>query len=305
MSTPPPALAEQASNLGWPQPDRLDSFTGVSKRGFHRVAYVEWGDAGSDRVVICLHGLTRQGRDFDRLAAALAAQGWRVVCPDLPGRGQSDPLLDPADYNLPQYAMDMTALIARLGVDQVSWIGTSLGGLTGIVMAGQPRSPIRRMVVNDIGPFLPWEALHRIATNVSKAPRVFRNLDAARAHTRTSLAPFGNLSDDEWDHLTRHGVEELPDGQYAVLCDAGISVAFGQNLLFNLSLWNYWDRIACPTLVMRGAASDLLRPGTLAEMGRRGPRAETVTIPGCGHAPALLDQSQISLVVDWLNAAPD
>ena len=150
---------------------RSDDFLSISRQHFHRIAYTEWGDPSAERVVVCVHGLSRQGRDFDFLAQALATQGYRVVCPDLVGRGRSGRLADPDDYALPQYAVDMTMLIARLGAREVDWIGTSLGGLTGMVLAGMPQSPIRRLVINDIGPYLPWAALRRIGDNVRNAPQ--------------------------------------------------------------------------------------------------------------------------------------
>jgi pimeloyl-ACP methyl ester carboxylesterase len=165
----------------FPKPDRTGSVLGISKRGFHRIAYVEWGDPHAERVAVCVHGLSRQGRDFDLLAAALADRGWRVVCPDLVGRGRSDWLRDPEEYTLPQYAMDLTALIARLGVARVDWIGTSLGGLIGMVLAGQDKSPIDRLIINDIGPFLPWQALHRLGNAVRTATRDFPDLGTALA----------------------------------------------------------------------------------------------------------------------------
>lgn len=281
-------------------PDREGWVLGVSRRGFHRVAYTEWGPENSPWVVVCLHGLTRQGRDFDPLARTLANRGHRVVCPDLVGRGRSDWLQDPEEYALPQYAMDMTVLIARLGVERVDWIGTSLGGLTGMVLAGQANSPIRRLVINDIGPYLPWSALYRIGSYLRNAPRWFESIEEAEAHLRVVLAPFGPLNDAEWRHLTEHGVEMEEDGRYRVLCDPGIARAFRAGLFYNLSLWTYWDAIRCPTLVLRGETSDLLLPVTAAEMTRRGPRAEVVEFPDCGHAPALLDPAQIAVVADWL-----
>ena len=282
------------------QPDRHGSVLGVSKHGFHRIAYVEWGDPDAARVALCVHGLSRQGRDFDRLAAALADRGWRVVCPDLPGRGRSDWLANPEDYNLPQYVMDMTVVIAAIGAAEIDWIGTSLGGLVGMVVAGQQRSPVPRLVINDVGPFLPWQALHRLATSVRNAPRQFPELEAAVAYYRRELAPFGDLSDDEWLHLTRYNVAPNADGSWRKLADPEIAAAFRPGWFFNLSLWTYWDAIACPTLVLRGAASDLLLSSTAAEMSRRGPRADIVEIPGCGHAPALLGADQIDIIVNWL-----
>jgi pimeloyl-ACP methyl ester carboxylesterase len=276
----------------------------LSKSGFHRIAYTEWGDPEAARVVVCLHGLSRQGRDFDRLAAALARDGYRVLCPDLVGRGRSGWLRDPEGYALPQYCADMVALIARTGAERVDWIGTSLGGLVGMVLAGQEGSPIRRLVINDIGPYLPWSALWRIGNAVRAAPRDFPSLEAAVAYHRAALAPFGELSDAEWWHLTVHGVEHREDGRWHMLYDPALVRAFRSGLLYNLSLWRYWDAIRCPVLLLRGEHSDLLLETTAEEMARRGPRAELVEIPGCGHAPALLDPDQIAIITGWMARTP-
>jgi pimeloyl-ACP methyl ester carboxylesterase len=285
------------------EPDRAGSVLSLSRAGFHRIAYVEWGDPLAERVVLCVHGLSRQGRDFDRLAAALAARGWRVVCPDLAGRGRSDWLGHPEDYNLPQYVMDMTVLIAHLGVAEVDWIGTSLGGLTGMVAAGQANSPIRRLVINDIGPFIPWQGLHRLAHAVNEAPRTFPGFDAAVDYYRVQLAPFGRLTEAEWRHLARYNIEEMPDRSFRRLSDPEITAAFRPGWFFNLSLWTYWDAITCPTLVLRGTESDLLLAQTAREMARRGPHAEIVEIAGSGHAPALMSDDQIEIVTNWLEAS--
>ena len=289
---------------GMPRPDREGWVSGISRRGFHRIAYVEWGDPASDRVAICVHGLSRQGRDFDLLASSMAQQGWRVVCPDLVGRGRSGWLRDAQEYNLPQYAMDLTAVIARLGVSSVDWIGTSLGGLIGMVMAGQQNSPVRSLVVNDIGPFLPWQTLSRLAMSVRNAPRAFPDLPAATMHHRTALAPFGQLTDVAWEHLARHSIVEAETGGWRKRCDPDIVAAVRPGLFFNMSLWSYWDAIRCPTLVLRGAQSDLLLPSTAKEMTRRGPRADFVEFAGCGHAPALMDEQQITTITNWLKLAP-
>lgn len=288
---------------GMPHPDRDGWVSSISKRGFHQVAYVEWGDPASERVAVCVHGLSRQGRDFDVLASAMARQGWRVICPDLVGRGRSGWLRDPQEYNLPQYAMDLTAVIARLGVAKVDWIGTSLGGLIGMVLAGQENSPIRKLVVNDVGPFLPWQALHRLANLVRNAPRTFPDLASATNHHRTVLAPFGHLTDGEWEHLARHSMIEAGGGGWRKRADPEITAAFRPGLFFNLSLWSYWDAIRCPALVLRGADSDLLLPSTAKDMTRRGPRADLIEFPRCGHAPALMDKLQVGTVIDWLGPA--
>lgn len=279
---------------------RTGEVRSLSRQTFHRVAYLEWGDPRSDRVAICVHGLSRQGRDFDALAAALAAEGYRVLCPDLVGRGRSGRLADPDDYALPQYAVDMAVLVARTGAERVDWIGTSLGGLIGMVMAGMPDPPIGRLVINDIGPFIPWAALRRLGDNVRFAQRRFDGLDQAEAYFRTVLAPFGTLTDAQWRHLAVHSVLPMPDGGFEAHFDPGIGEAFRPGRVYNVSLWAYWDAIRCPTLVLRGRESDLLLPRTAAEMVARRPGTELVEIPGCGHAPALLDAGQIALITDWL-----
>ena len=281
-------------------PFRTGEVLSISRHHFHHVAYTEWGEPDSERVVLCVHGLTRQGRDFDPLAAVLAGQGYRVVCPDLVGRGRSGRLHDPDDYALPQYVVDMTMLIARLGVREVDWVGTSLGGLIGMVMAGMADSPIRSLLINDIGPFLPWAALRRIGDYLRIAPKELPSLNAAEAYFRDILAPFGALTDAQWRHLTEHSVVPGPNGTYRLHYDPGIAEAFRLGRVYNVSLWSYWDAITCPVLVLRGQDSDLLPASTANEMTRRGPRAELVEIPGCGHAPALLDDEQIALVTDWL-----
>ena len=287
------------------EPDRSGSALSLSRAGFHRVAYVEWGDPAADRVAICVHGLSRQGRDFDRLAASMAAAGWRVICPDLVGRGRSDWLRNPEEYSLPQYVMDLTVLLAHVGAKVVDWIGTSLGGLIGMIMAGQPNSPVHRLIINDIGPFIPWPALHRLATSVRNAPRAFPSLDAAVAFYRTDLAPFGDLSPVEWRHIARHNLEQQADGTWHKLSDPDIAAAFRPGWFFNLSLWAYWDAVTCPTLVLRGAESDLLSRQTALEMSKRGPMAKVIEIPGCGHAPSLLKRDQVGIVLEWLAVRHD
>ena len=281
---------------------KTESVLGLSPHGFHRVAYTHWGDAAADRTVICVHALTRNGRDFDRLAAALA-ENCRVACPDIAGRGQSDWLAHGADYSYPQYLADMTVLIARLSRDSgftpVDWVGTSMGGLIGMMLAAQPGTPIRRLVLNDVGPFLPKAALARIAGYIGQDPR-FATLDELEAYLRRVHAPFGPLSDESWRHMAEHGHRRLEDGGFALAYDPAIAQAFRQGALQDMDLWRVWDAVRCPVLVLRGAESDLLTPEVAAEMTRRGPRAELVTVPGVGHAPALMDNEQIAVVRDWL-----
>jgi len=280
---------------------RAASYLGLSAGGFHRLAYVEWGAASHDRTALCVHGLTRSGRDFDALAGVLARDGLRVACPDVVGRGRSDRLADPAGYGYPQYLADMNALIARLDAPQVDWIGTSMGGLIGMMLAAQPNTPLRRLVINDVGPFIPKAALARIGEYVGRDPR-FADLAAAEAYLREIHAPFGALTDQQWRHLTEHSVAAAEGGGYRLGYDPAIAAPFRDAEPEDVDLWALWDLIAIPVLVLRGAESDLLPAETAAEMAARGPRAEVAEIRGCGHAPALMDEHQIALVRDWLLA---
>jgi pimeloyl-ACP methyl ester carboxylesterase len=293
----------KSGNRADPEPDRSGKLLGLSLTGFHEIAYVDWGPVQARVPAVCVHGLSRQGRDFDYLAADLAAAGRRVTCPDLVGRGRSGRLRNPNEYAIPQYCADMNALIARLGADEVDWIGTSLGGLIGIVLAGLPGNLIRRLVVNDIGPFLPWAGLARIGAYVSAMPADFRGLEEAEAYFRQVLAPFGDLPDEHWSHITRHSVAWHEGRErYVMLCDAQIVRAFRNPWHYSLDLWKYWTAIKVPILIIRGADSDLLPADLASEMIRRNPRATVVDIEGCGHAPPLTRPEQIGYVSEFLEA---
>ena len=292
-------LAEAPAQALAPEPDRFGKVLSLTRGRFHAIAYTDWGDERAERAAICVHGLSRQSRDFDPLASRLARLGYRAICPDLPGRGRSDRLADADDYALPQYTADMTALIARVNRAQVDWIGTSLGGLVGIVLAGMPGSPIRRLVINDIGPYLPLMALRRIGDAVRRAPGVFPDIASAEAWYREALSPYGALTAGQWAHITRHSLIE-EEGGWRQHHDPAIASVFSFGWVYNLNLWRYWDQIRCPVLVLRGEFSDLLLPGVAAEMAGRGPGAELVEVPGVGHCPALLDEGQIGIITDWL-----
>ncbi len=280
---------------------REDSVLCMGAHGLHRMAYTEWGDPSNPRVVVCVHGLTRNGRDFDFLAQDLAAE-YRVVCPDVVGRGRSEWLAVAADYGLPQYAADMVTLIARLHVDAVHWVGTSMGGLIGMLLASQPKSPIARMVLNDVGPVITAASIRRIGEYLGSAPK-FASLEQAEAFVRFVAATFGRLTDAQWRHLTEHSVRPVPGGGYEMRYDPAIAEPFRKAMGDeDVSLWPVYDAIRCPTLVMRGAQSDLLLHETALEMGRRGPQAEVVEIPGVGHAPMMLDEPQIGIVRSFLLA---
>ena len=282
---------------------RTGSIKAVSPGGFHEVFYTDWGDPAATRVVVCVHGLTRNGRDFDALAAGLAtALPVRVICPDMAGRGRSQWLNDPLLYGYPQYIADMTALLAQLGIARVDWIGTSMGGLIGMFLAASHTSPIRSLVMNDVGPVLSRAALERIAGYVGTDAR-FGSLAELEAHLRRIHAPFGPLTDRQWRHLAQHGHRFNADGSYGLAYDPGIAVNVKGGVQ-DWDFWPVWDVIACPALVLRGAQSDLLSAETADAMSKRGPKADLVTFDGIGHAPALMSKDQIETVVQWLARQP-
>jgi pimeloyl-ACP methyl ester carboxylesterase len=281
---------------------RFDSVQCLSPAGLHRVAYVEWGDAHNPRVLICAHGLTRLGRDFDRLARALADH-YRVICPDIVGRGRSDWLRDPMYYVVPQYVADMVTLIARLNAQSVHWVGTSMGGLIGISLAGLADSPVSRLVINDVGPRLDAAALARIGSYLGKAVR-FGSLDEAIDYVATVAAPFGLRTREEWREITEPALRSDGDGwvlHYDPLIAMPFSAVTPQSAAAGeAAMWSLYDTIACPTLITRGDRSDLLTRETAEEMTRRGPRARRVEFAGIGHAPMFFHDDQISVVRDFL-----
>lgn len=284
---------------------RAGHVLGLNPNGFHKIAYVEWGDPGSARVVICVHGLTRQGRDFDFLARALAARGFRVVCPDVAGRGASDRLADPANYAAPQYLADMTALIARLGVERVDWIGTSMGGLIGLLLAAKPNAPLRRLVMNDIGPFIAKAALQNIASYLGTDP-FFPDFAAVESYIRSVHAGFGPLDDEGWAHLARHSARAEPGGGFRLRYDPALAGSFRKAAEADADLWAVWAEVRVPVLVLRGELSEVLSADTARAMagggpGAVGPKAEVITFPGVGHAPTLISREQIAKVADWLD----
>jgi len=271
----------------------------ASSRGLHRISYLEWGDPANDKVLVCVHGLTRCARDFDALAAAMQDR-YRVICPDVAGRGASDWLPDPMLYQLPQYLSDMVTLIARLDVETVHWVGTSMGGLIGMALAAQPNTPVRRFVINDAGPVIAKVSLERIATYVGIAP-TFPSIEAADQYVRAISATFGPHSEAEWRFLTEVVVRRNDDGSWRMHYDPKLAEPFRALMPEkDLELWPLWDAVRCPTLALRGAQSDLLTKETCAAMGERGPRAKVVEIPGVGHAPTLMHADQVAIVREFL-----
>jgi pimeloyl-ACP methyl ester carboxylesterase len=273
----------------------------LNSQGFHRLHYTDWGDPANPRAVICVHGLTRNCRDFDALAAALQDQV-RVVSVSIAGRGLSDWLPNKEDYGYPQYMADMTALIARItatGAQEIDWVGTSMGGMLGMLLASRPNTPIRRLVLNDVGAVIPKTAMERIGAYVGKVPR-FGSFQELEAWVRVVLAPFGPLTDAQWRHLAMHNSRQYDDGGWSMNYDPDIALPFRKALANDIALWNYYDAIRCPTLLLRGALSDLLQKDIAVQMTQRGPRPELVEFEGVGHAPALMSVDQIKVVRDFL-----
>ncbi|HVK31524.1 MAG TPA: alpha/beta hydrolase [Burkholderiaceae bacterium] len=269
------------------------------------MAYWEWGDPANPRVLICVHGLTRQGRDFDTLAQALARE-YRVVCPDVVGRGRSDWLADPMGYQVPQYLGDMVTLLARVNAQTVDWVGTSMGGLIGLALAAQRGAPLRRLVLNDVGPTIEPLALMRIGQYLG-VPARWASLDEAADAMWAISRGFGPHTREQWLALTDPQLVRDEQGFYKPRYDPGIAAPFravtpeiaaaGEALL-----WQAWDRLSLPVLLLRGAQSDLLSAATAQAMTQRGPSARLVELPGVGHAPTLVQPDQVALVRDFLLA---
>jgi len=282
-------------------------------QGGHRMAYWQWGDATAGNVVVCVHGLSRQGRDFDALARSLcerSTQPIRVVCPDVVGRGRSDWLKEPMGYQIPTYAADMLALLAQLQPSRLDWVGTSMGGLIGIVLCGQPELPlpvkVRRLVLNDVGPIIRWEALARIGTYLGQTGRFADVQQAADAMWAISTG-FGPHTPQQWLALSRGMVRPLADGSGAVTLhyDPAIALPFRTMTAESAAqgeamLWQLYDAIRADTVLLRGAQSDLLSFDTAQAMTLRGPRARLVEFAGVGHAPTLVAPDQIDCVSGYL-----
>jgi pimeloyl-ACP methyl ester carboxylesterase len=276
----------------------------LGPQGFLNLAYWEWDGPPGAPTVLCVHGLTRNGRDFDLLAEALSAR-FRVVCPDLPGRGRSDWLDEGAAYGFPFYLAVLGALYARLDVVALHWVGTSMGGLCGMLFAALPKSPVRRLVLNDVGPVVAKEGLERIGDQVGRDPG-FSNRQELEAYLRQVYAPFGPLSEAQWRHLVAHAGRTRGDGKLGLAYDPKIGDAFravGPGALSDIDFWEFYDQIRCPTLLLRGAQSDVLRASDAAAMTERGPHAQLVEFAGIGHAPALMADDQIAAIRDFLLAS--
>jgi pimeloyl-ACP methyl ester carboxylesterase len=267
------------------------------------MAYKEWGDPHNPKVLLCVHGVTRVSDDFDSLARELC-QNYRVVCPDVVGRGRSGKLRDPQYYQLPQYVGDMVTLLARLNAETVHWFGTSMGGLIGIGLASLPDNPIRKLVLNDVGPTLNPDALHRIGDYIGQAVR-FPTFEEAVRYIRDISLPFGPHTEEEWHKLAADVLRQDSDGQWVRHYDLGLAAPFKAatpetTKKAEAMLWAAYDAIACPVLLVRGAQSDLLTREVAAAMAERGPKAQVVEFEGVGHAPTFVHADQIAVAKNFL-----
>ncbi len=284
---------------------RLNHVQCLDTRGLHRMAYWEWGDAANPKVLVCVHGLSRQGRDFDVLSHALC-DSYRVVCPDVVGRGQSDALADPMGYQIPAYVADMVTLLARLDARSVHWVGTSMGGLIGLGLASLAGSPIERLVLNDVGPTIQADAIARIGSYLG-VPMRWPTVEAAADYMLSISKGFGPHTREQWLALTRPMLKPAPDGKGGFIPHYDPQIALPFRAITpeiaaagEAALWHGYDAIGCPTLLLRGADSDLLTRETAQAMTRRGPKARLHEFAGVGHAPTLVAPEQVAVVREFL-----
>ena len=275
--------------------------TSCSTTGLHHLAYTDWGDIENPDILICSHGLTRNKHDFDVLAKKLSIKR-RVICFDLPGRGESSWLNNKLAYDYNQYTVDALMIIARTGANKVSWLGTSMGGLLGMALASLENSPIKQLILNDVGPFIPKSALLRIADYVGSPPS-FDTTEELESYMRTIYAGFGELTNEQWKQLVQYGQRVLDSGQFTLNYDPGIAQAFKSKPLEDLDLWPVWNNIEQPTLIIRGENSDLLERPTAKRMTETHIKSELLKIPNTAHSPALMNNTDINAVERWLDKA--
>ena len=276
----------------------VECSSGESK---HRMAYHAWGDPSNSKILICVHGLTRRGSDFITLAKAMC-QDYYVVCPDIVGRGQSDRLTNPMLYAVPQYVADMAQLVKQLGVTQVNWLGTSMGGLIGMVYASMPNSPIIKMLINDVGPRIEPEAIARLGSYVGQ-PFSFTKREDALEKLNQICATFGEHTPQEWEVYNGPMLVQR-EGQWVMHYDPDIAVPFSSvNPIMakagEMAMWQAFKQIHIPMLIVRGGKSDLLSAATVAEMCKVNPYARSIEIPNVGHAPAFVKPEQIALAKEF------
>ena len=267
----------------------------LSSTGFHNLHYIEWGKSASEKVAVCVHGFSRNGRDFDYLAKALVGIGYRVICPDMPGRGKSDWHRNLSDYNIYKHMNELVELIARLNVSQVDWIGTSMGGIIGMGLASFENTPIRKLVLNDIGPFIPSPPLARIKQYLGLMP-AFKTRETAKNFLRQLLAPFGPMTPDQLDHMADYSFNKNENDEFILSYDPKIVDCFEVK---EADLWYVWETITAPVLVIRGGDSEVLSKDTVDKMLER-EDVKYAEFQGVAHAPALMAEDQIETIGNWL-----
>jgi len=299
-------------------PMKTNYFLSSSTDGFHRMAYSEWGQPDSIKpIVFCVHGVLRHRFDFDALAGYLSRHDRHVFCPDIVGRGDSDWFENPKHYHFEQYVIDMTVLFARSVATKIDWIGTSMGGLIGMMMAALPNSPISRLILNDVGPQVPLSGLRRIA-KYADTHHKFATVAEATQHYKEIYKSFGQLSESQWTTFTEHSITQKPDGTYVAKCDptiAQVNKTHAQwmwdfmhhphksleGIFFDVDLWSVWKQIKCPVLIIHGRHSDILLPEIIKKMQQTHPNTALIEVDDAGHAPALLEQAQHERIKAWLD----
>ncbi|MFI4962669.1 MAG: alpha/beta fold hydrolase [Legionellales bacterium] len=292
-----------------------NEFLGISSEGFHHIAYTEWGEANPDLpAVICVHGFSRNGRDFDALASYLGRQGRHVFCPDVVGRGDSAWFRNSQHYNFTQYISDMNALIARTQSHQIDWIGTSMGGMIGMMLAALPNSPIHRLILNDVGPQIPVHGLKKLA--LSQHQPEFNTVEEAKEYFKVVHAEFGTLTDKQWQTFTENSIYQKSPNLYHSKLDPAVKNPKSvtqfvsdffhhphkslEGILYDIDLWAIWKQIHCPILAIRGAHSELLTSEIIRRMQREKEQVDVYEKKDAGHAPALLDLVDHQKINTWL-----
>lgn len=274
------------------------------KREDRHLAYTEWGNADNPNMLICVHGLSRNSRDFDYLANSLASD-FHVICPDIVGRGRSSWLSNPLGYDIPHYIIDIQILLKKFQPKKLSWIGTSMGGLIGMGLAAANPILIHKMVLNDIGPFVDHTALIEVAKYIGHCPR-FSSLEEAEKYCRQTYQSFGIVHDDDWRYFTKHSFTTDEEGYFIRAFDPAVGKHFTESIKNNekqdIDLWAIWKQITCPTFCIHGTFSTILTQETLTKMKESGPPITILEIPNTGHAPALMDENQIKYTQQWLTS---
>ena len=277
-------------------------YQGLGFHGFHRVHYLDWGDQkkfDEQETLLCVHGITRNCRDFDYFASKMC-KDYRVVCPDVVGRGDSDHLETAEGYNYLQYNADMNALIARINSRYVNWVGTSMGGIIGMVLASQVQTPIKRLVINDIGPEVSRDALLSLSENLTPHED-FDSLKDVELYLRKIYHEFSPMTDADWEEMTFHSSRRTKQGKWRLKFDDGIGDAFRESITYlNMDMWDTWEKIKCPVLLLRGKNSQFLTEDVAKKMLESGPKTELVEFDDTGHTPTLRDDHQVNIIAEWL-----